>query len=205
MYPETVGRFGLGRRNERGERLLQFCAMNNLVTTNTIFKHKLQRRVTWTSPDGLSKNQIDYIIIQHSQKSKLKNCRVFNSADIEFDHSLLISKIMITIPKPKKLTRAPRKFNVEKLEREDSTQQFKAKIGSYFAPLLSSNCDVESMHDQFISNTNKAAKEVVGFKRRKQVEGMPKELEQLCKKRREARRKMYNNLSLQYSKKNTKC
>ena len=37
---------------------------------------------------------------------------------------------------------------------------------------------------------NKATKEVVGFKRHRQVEGMPKELEQLCEKRREAKRKM---------------
>ena len=63
--------------------------------------------------------------------------------------------MMITIPKPKKLTRAPRKFDVEKLEREDIAQQFQAKIGGYFAPLLSSDCDVESMYNQFISNTNK--------------------------------------------------
>ena len=35
MNSETVGRFGLGRRNKREERLLQFCAMNNLVITNT--------------------------------------------------------------------------------------------------------------------------------------------------------------------------
>ena len=190
MYPETVGRFGLGRRNERGERLLQLCAMKNLVITNTLFKRKPQRRVTWTSPDGPTKNQIDYIIIQQSQKPKLKNCRVFTSADIDSDHSLLISKMMITIPKPKKLTRAPRKFGTEKLEREDIVQQFKAKFGGFFAPLLSSDCDVEGMYDQFISNTNKATKEVIGFKRRKQVEGMPKELEQLCERRREARRKM---------------
>ena len=96
--------------------------------------------------------------------------------------------MMITIPKPKKLTRAPWKFDVEKPEREDIAQQFKAK--KQFAPLLTSDCNVESMYDQFIFNTNKATKEVVGFKRRRQVEGMPKELEQLCEKRREARRKM---------------
>ena len=58
-------------------------------------------------------------------------------------------------------------------------QQFKAKIGGYFAPLPSSDCDVKSMYDQFICNTNKAIKEVVGFKRRKQVEEMPKELKKL--------------------------
>ena len=41
-----------------------------------------------------------------------------------------------------------------------------------------------SMYEQFISNTNKATKEVVGFKRCEQVEEMPEELEELCEKRR---------------------
>ena len=125
------------------------------------------------------KNQIEYIIIQQSQKSKIKNCQVFNSANIDSDHYFLISKMMITIPKPKKLIRAPRKFDVEKLECEDIVQQFKTKIGGYFAPLLSSDCDIETMYDQFISNANKATKKVVGFKRSKEVQEMPKELEQL--------------------------
>ena len=44
------------------------------------------------------------------------------------------------------------------------------------------------MYDQLISSNNKANKEAVGFKRRKQVEEMLKQLEKLCEKRREARR-----------------
>lgn len=34
-----AGKYGLGERNDRGSRLIEFCAKNNLVITNTWFKH----------------------------------------------------------------------------------------------------------------------------------------------------------------------
>ncbi|XP_042864337.1 uncharacterized protein LOC122248391 [Penaeus japonicus] len=33
---KTCGRFGLGEKNERGERLIEFCSANNMLITNTI-------------------------------------------------------------------------------------------------------------------------------------------------------------------------
>ena len=45
-----IGKCGLGMRNERGDRLVDFCASNNLVITNTTFKHHPRRLYTWISP-----------------------------------------------------------------------------------------------------------------------------------------------------------
>ena len=73
-WPTVVGKFGVGVCNEWGERLLQFCAINNLAIANTMYKHKLSRRVTWISPDGNTKNQIDYVIMQRANMKLMKNC-----------------------------------------------------------------------------------------------------------------------------------
>ena len=35
--PEVIGKFGLGIRNEAGQRLIEFCQKNALVITNTLF------------------------------------------------------------------------------------------------------------------------------------------------------------------------
>ena len=91
-WSTVAGKFGLGNGNERGERMLQFCAINNLCIVNTLYKHKNSRLVTWISPDCKTRNQIDYIIVQKSTLQHIKNCRVFNSADIGSDQSLLMMK-----------------------------------------------------------------------------------------------------------------
>ena len=39
--PGVTGKFGLGGRNEAGQRLVEFCQQNTLVITNTLFQqHK---------------------------------------------------------------------------------------------------------------------------------------------------------------------
>ena len=50
--PETPGKFGLGIRNEAGQRLIEFCQENALVIENTLFQQHKRRLYTWTSPDG---------------------------------------------------------------------------------------------------------------------------------------------------------
>ena len=48
----VTGKFGLGIRNEAGQRLIEFCQENALVIANTLFQQHKRRLYTWTSPDG---------------------------------------------------------------------------------------------------------------------------------------------------------
>ena len=50
--PGGTGEFGLGMRNEAGQRLIEFCQENTLVIANTLFPQHKSRLYTWTSPDG---------------------------------------------------------------------------------------------------------------------------------------------------------
>ena len=50
--PGVTGKFGLGMRNEAGQRLIEFCQENALVIANTLFQQHKRRLYTWTSPDG---------------------------------------------------------------------------------------------------------------------------------------------------------
>jgi len=50
--PGVTGKFGLGIRNEEGQRLIEFCQENALVVANTLLQHHKRRLYTWTSPDG---------------------------------------------------------------------------------------------------------------------------------------------------------
>ena len=48
---DTIGRHGLGKQNEAGERPVEFCKGSNLGIMNTWFEQPKRRLYTWTSPD----------------------------------------------------------------------------------------------------------------------------------------------------------
>ena len=51
-----VGKFGMGDRNGRGDRLVAFCTINGLYISNTLFKQTKANRIwTWESPGGNSR------------------------------------------------------------------------------------------------------------------------------------------------------
>ena len=50
--PGVTGKFGLGMRNEAGQRLIEFCQDNTLVIAKTLFQYHKRRLYTWTSPNG---------------------------------------------------------------------------------------------------------------------------------------------------------
>ena len=50
---EEMGKFGVGVMSDNGERrLCDFCSVNGLVITGTIFPHKVIHKLTWRSSDG---------------------------------------------------------------------------------------------------------------------------------------------------------
>ena len=50
--PGVTGKFGLGIRNEAGQRLTEFFQENTLVIENTLFQQHKRSLYTWTLPDG---------------------------------------------------------------------------------------------------------------------------------------------------------
>ena len=50
--PGVRGKFGLGIRNEAGQKLIGFCQENALVRANTLFQQHKRRLYKWTSTDG---------------------------------------------------------------------------------------------------------------------------------------------------------
>ena len=74
--PGVTGKFGLGMRNEAGQRLIKFCQKNALVIANTLFQQHTRRLYTWTSPDGQHQNQIDYILCSQRWRSPIQLAKI---------------------------------------------------------------------------------------------------------------------------------
>jgi exonuclease III len=69
-HHNTVGPYGLGRRNRRGQMLIDFCERYGIVITNTWFKNPKRRLYTWKSPGDRSRYQLDYVLV----KQRLEQC-----------------------------------------------------------------------------------------------------------------------------------
>ena len=95
--PGVTGKFGLGVRNEAGERLIEFCQENALVIANTLFQQHKRRLSTWTSPDGQHRNQIDYILCSYRWRSSIQSAKTSLGADCGSDKQLLIAKFFSNI------------------------------------------------------------------------------------------------------------
>ena len=112
-----VGQFGLGRRNERGEKLVEFCRRKELVITNTWFQNHKRRRYTWKMPGDIGRYQIDYILVRHRYRNAVKNSRAYPGADADTDHNLVLMENEIRFKTIKK-SKARKKWNTEKFKRD---------------------------------------------------------------------------------------
>ena len=57
-----TGLYARGQTNKNGFKLGKFCQQLNLKIVSTYFDNPTEERWTWKSPDGNTKNEIDYLI-----------------------------------------------------------------------------------------------------------------------------------------------
>ena len=81
-YQNIVGNHGSGQRNERGERVIQFCQENKLLIANTWFQQPVRKLYRWKSPRDISRNQIDYIMFNDRFRNCIKQAKTYPKADM---------------------------------------------------------------------------------------------------------------------------
>jgi endonuclease/exonuclease/phosphatase family metal-dependent hydrolase len=57
--------------NDNGVRVVNFATSKNLVVKNTMFPRQNIHKYTWTSPDGKTQTQIDYVLIDRRWHSSI--------------------------------------------------------------------------------------------------------------------------------------
>ena len=73
-----------------------------MVIMNTWFQQPLLRLYTWKSPGDISRNQIDYIMINQRFKNCVKQARTYPGADINSDHNPVTINFKVKLKKIKK-------------------------------------------------------------------------------------------------------
>ena len=85
-WPHCLGHFGVGKMNENGQRLLEFCSFYDLCLTNTFFHTKPHHRVSWRHPRSKHWHQLDFAITRRAKLNHVLRTRSFHSADCDTDH-----------------------------------------------------------------------------------------------------------------------
>ena len=131
----TVGPFGLGEINERGERLVDWCKDNDLVICNTWFPNHPRRRWTWMSPGDRTRNQIDYFMIQHRFRNSVRSAKSMPGADCDSDHVPVVCSVRIKLKKVHKSKVQP-KYHVDYLTTNDTMkEQYSVSVKNKFDAL----------------------------------------------------------------------
>ena len=115
---KIVGKYGLGKRNGRGERLIDFCKERDLVVTNTWFKNNKRRIYTWKAPGDRYRKQIDFILVQQRYRNAIKRTCGLPGADIDSDHILLKADVEVKLKRIKR-AKIEKKWDVDKLRAMD--------------------------------------------------------------------------------------
>jgi hypothetical protein len=75
--------------NYSGVGVVNFATSKNMIIESTMFPHRNIHKFTWTSHDGKMQNQINYILIDRRQHSKVLDVWSFRGADCDSVHYLV--------------------------------------------------------------------------------------------------------------------
>ncbi|XGW11656.1 hypothetical protein V3C99_012831, partial [Haemonchus contortus] len=103
-----LGRYGVGVRNERGNRLVEFAEQHKFSIMNTFFEKKAKRLWTWRSPDTKTSRQIDYVLTDTPRL--FADVSVIGESVIATgsDHRLLRSVILCDVRKENRVLHSQR-------------------------------------------------------------------------------------------------
>lgn len=89
-FQKLFGKFGLGERNQRSERLIEFFQEHDSVVINIWFDFHQRRLYTWTFPQynsqWIARIQTDFVLVNHRYRNSVKNSKIYPSEDINSDH-----------------------------------------------------------------------------------------------------------------------
>lgn len=143
-YKDIVGKYGLGTKNDRGVRLVEFCEENKLVISNTMFEQPKRRLYTWKSPGDWKRNQIDFFLIHKRFKNSVVNIRTYPGADINSDHSPVIANVHIKLKKITKQSNKVTKYDMEALKIKGMQEKYLVEVRNKYEVLSESQNQVDA-------------------------------------------------------------
>ncbi|XP_072401735.1 uncharacterized protein [Diabrotica undecimpunctata] len=115
--------------NDNGSRLAEFAVAKNMVVKTRQFQRKDIHKVTWVSNDGITRNQIDYVLIDGRLSSNIISVHSLRGAESHSDYFLVRTKLRTRLK-----TRQPNqrqqgnRWDISRLDLPDNERQYQALI-----------------------------------------------------------------------------
>jgi hypothetical protein len=122
---------------DNGVRVVNFATSKNLIVESTTFPHRDIHKHNWTSPDGVTHNQIEHVLIDKRRHSNLLDVRSFRGADCDTDHYLVVAKLRerISVSKRARQNFDLERFDLRKLDDVEVKKKHQVGISNTFAAL----------------------------------------------------------------------
>ena len=172
-----LGPYNYGKRNESGERLLNFCTSNNLKVVNTYFKKRAGKRWTWVAPNENVKTQIDYFLVPKAENNII-DFNVLSNFQFYSDHKPITVKINTDVKIKNKIRpTSPRELN--DTNKKQYEKELKIQIES-MGPI--DNLEVNKREER-INAMIRNAMEKIKQKKEGNETSPPKEINDLIRER----------------------
>ncbi|CAE1290471.1 unnamed protein product [Acanthosepion pharaonis] len=129
--------------------------------------------VTWYSNDGVTRNQIDHILVKSRWASSVLDCHAFRGAEKGnehgSDHVLFRSKMCLRM-RANLPSNRPVKYNISRLRCQQTRAEFQLRLSNRFAGLQALQPIEYSAEDScqlFKSSVNEVASQTLGKTRRR--------------------------------------
>ena len=163
---QCTGNYGSGLRNTRGKMLINFAQCNSLKIINTLYKKQTKRRWTWVSPNGETKNEIDYIL--SNKPSLFTNAPVIKQFNTGSDHRLLRAKLPINVKlEHLQMERRNKRPYLQNLSAQK--QEFEIQLKNKFKS-LNLNDPIDILEAKITESINIAAVKVTGINKKEMID-----------------------------------
>ncbi|XP_045448721.1 uncharacterized protein LOC123657186 [Melitaea cinxia] len=178
-WPDCVGPHGIGKLNENGQRLLEFCSSQLLCVTNTFFKGKPMRRVSWKHPRSGHWHQLDLVLTRRKDLRETIHTRTFHSAECDTDHSLVVTRVAL-IHKKIHSSKPPgkKKLDLPKTRHDDLIRDFEDLVRKE-TETWNVNATVEDEWSNVRTLLTETAAKAFGYQRAKSQDWFTENIEQL--------------------------
>ena len=121
MYKPVIGQESIHMEsNNNGESLIVCAVSRNMIVSSTHFPHKRIHKMPWGSPDGITFNPIDQVLIDRRHGSDVKDIRSCRGADCDSGHFMVKVKYKQRIANTQKAKGVrQKKYRVEELKKDE--------------------------------------------------------------------------------------